>query len=70
MDMHLSEYMTDKKLSDEDVASAIDRSRVTVSRIRRRLVRPDWDTIARLKEWSGGLITAGDFEDIANGAAE
>jgi transcriptional regulator with XRE-family HTH domain len=55
--------MADKGLSDEDVAGAIGCSRVTVSRIRRRIVRPDWSTIKSLKEWSGGEITADDFED-------
>jgi hypothetical protein len=37
--VHLADYMADKGLSDEDVAKGIDRSRPTVSRIRRRLVR-------------------------------
>jgi hypothetical protein len=43
--VHLADYMADKGLSDEDVAKGIARSRPTVSRIRRRLVRPDWETI-------------------------
>ena len=55
--------MTSKGLSDEDVASAIEVSRVTVSRIRRRVVRPDWSTIKKLKELSGGAVTADDFEE-------
>lgn len=53
--------MTDKGLSDEDVASAIEVSRVTVSRIRRRVVRPDWETIKKLKEFSEGVVSADDF---------
>jgi transcriptional regulator with XRE-family HTH domain len=62
--MHLSEYMTANGLSDETVAAAIGVSRVTVSRIRRRKVRPDWPTIAKLKEFSGGQMSADDFERI------
>ena len=62
--MHLSDYMADRKLSDEQVAEAIRRSRVTVSRIRRRKVRPDWPTIEALREWSEGKITANDFEQL------
>lgn len=66
--MHLADYMTRKRLSDEDVAKEIKRSRATVSRIRRRKVRPDWETIEALKAFSGGKITANDF--IVREAAE
>ena len=55
--------MESRGLSDEDVAGAIEVSRVTVSRIRRRKVRPDWSTIGKLKDFSGGEITADDFQD-------
>lgn len=54
--------MFDRNLSDEAVADAIGCSRVTISRIRRSIVRPDWSTIKKLKELSGGLVTADDFE--------
>lgn len=60
--MHLSDYMTLKKLSDQQVAEEIRRTRATVSRIRRRRVRPDWETIEALKNWSRGEITADDFQ--------
>jgi transcriptional regulator with XRE-family HTH domain len=62
--MHLSDFMAARELSDEQVAEAIRRSRVTVSRIRRRKVRPDWDTILALREFSDGQITAEDFEQV------
>lgn len=62
--MHLSDYMAEKQLSDEQVAEAIRRSRATVSRIRRRKVRPDWDTIETIREWSDGKITADDFVSL------
>lgn len=51
-------------LSDDEVASALEVSRATVSRIRRRKARPDWSTIGKLKEFSGGQITADDFQDL------
>lgn len=60
--------MESRGLSDDDVAGAIDVSRVTVSRIRRRKVRPDWSTIGKLKEFSGGEITADDFQDLPDEA--
>ena len=59
--MHLSEYMASKSLSDDQVAIAIKRSRATVSRIRRKKVRPDWDTIEALREFSDGIVTADDM---------
>ena len=59
--MHLSDYMKPLGHTDEHVAGAINRSRVTVSRIRRQIVRPDWQTIEEIKRCSGGLVTADDF---------
>lgn len=62
--MHLSDYMTEHKLSDEDVAKSIGRSRATVSRIRRRKVRPDWQTIESIKEFTRGVVSADDFLEV------
>lgn len=62
--MHLSDYMTTNNLDDDTVAAAIERSRVTVSRIRRRKLRPDWETIRRLRVFCDGKVTADDFENI------
>jgi ribosome-binding protein aMBF1 (putative translation factor) len=62
--MHLSDYMAENQLSDEAVAVKIKRSRATVSRIRRRKVRPDWKTIKVLEKFSGGVITANDFLNV------
>lgn len=66
--VHLADYMADLGLSDEDVAKGINRSRPTVSRIRRRLVRPDWETIEKIKEFTGGKSTADDYQDIREAA--
>lgn len=62
--MHLSEYMLWKNLTDLQVADRIGRDRATVSRIRRRIVRPDWATILLLKKMSAGQITADDFTEL------
>lgn len=62
--MHLSDYMAEKNLSDEDVAAAIGKSRVSVSRYRRKLVRPDWQGVERIKEWSAGLVTGDDWYEL------
>ena len=66
--MHLSDYMAERGLKDQEVAEKIQRSRVTVSRIRRRKVRPDWPTIEALREWSGGAISANDFQQAERAA--
>jgi len=62
--IHLSDYMSAHNLTDDDVAAAVERSRVTISRIRRRKVRPDWDTIQKIKEFTNGAVTADDFADL------
>jgi transcriptional regulator with XRE-family HTH domain len=66
--VHLADYMADKGLSDEDVAKGIKRSRPTVSRIRRRLVRPDWETIEKITKFTNGFSTADDYQNIEEGA--
>ena len=62
--VHLADYMADKGLSDEEVAAGIKRSRPTVSRIRRRLVRPDWETIEEIKKFTEGQSTADDYSSL------
>lgn len=62
--MHLSDYMEANNLSDDVVAEGIERTRETVSRIRRRKVRPDWDTIQKIKEYTNGVVTADDFQRL------
>lgn len=63
--MHLSEYMELHNLDDDAVAAGIKRTRVTVSRIRRRKVRPDWATIELIKAFTGEASTADDYQDIS-----
>lgn len=62
--VHLADYMATKGLSDDEVATGINRSRPTVSRIRRRLVRPDWATIEEIKTFTKGESTADDYVNI------
>jgi transcriptional regulator with XRE-family HTH domain len=66
--MHLSDYMALKGLSDEKVAEGLGCSRATVSRIRRRKVRPDWTTIEKIKAFTDDQVTADDF--VLKDAAE
>ena len=62
--MHLSDYMAKHKLNDAAMAEKIARSRATVSRIRRRVVRPDWETIERISALTKGQVTADDFQSL------
>lgn len=62
--MHLADYMEWKGLTDLEVAGGINRTRSTVSRIRRRLVRPDWETIEKIKTYTKGACTADDFQAL------
>ncbi len=62
--MHLSDYMAARGLKDEEVSQSIQCSRPTVSRIRRKLVRPGWDTIEKIKEFTGGASTADDYQHL------
>lgn len=62
--VHLADYMIANNLSDSEVAEGINRSRPTVSRIRRKLVRPDWETIEKIKEYTNGVCSADDFQNL------
>ncbi len=62
--MHLSDYMTLKSLTDDDVAAAIGRVRVSVSRYRRRLVRPDWAAIDAIETFTNGAVGPADWKEI------
>jgi transcriptional regulator with XRE-family HTH domain len=63
--MHLATYMAEKGLSDEDVAAAIARSRVSVSRYRRKLIRPEWETIEAIRLYTKGRVTEADWRRLS-----
>jgi hypothetical protein len=69
--MHLSDYMARHGLDDdamvEEIRKATKRklSRPTISRIRRRIVRPTWETLDLLHKATGGAVTADDFRQVA-----
>lgn len=56
--MQLSDYMKQRGLSDEELAAATGRSRATVSRWRRRKLRPSWDALERIRNFTNGQVTA------------
>ena len=63
MPMHLSAYMAERNLSDEQVAGAISKNRVTISRYRRGIERPSSTTIGEIFAWSDGKVTPNDWFD-------
>jgi transcriptional regulator with XRE-family HTH domain len=62
--MHLADYMAERSLSDEDVAAAIGKSRVSVSRYRRKLIRPEWDAIDAIRRYTKGQVTEADWRKL------
>lgn len=65
--IHLSDYMAANDLTDPDVAEAIGVTRASVSRFRRRKMRPDWQTIEKIKQFTGGQVTADDWASLECG---
>lgn len=64
--MHISEFMERNDLDDEAMAAkirtkAVACDRTEVSKYRRRLIRPNWTKIARIREVSGGQVSADDW---------
>ena len=52
----LPEWMDAVGLKDEDVGKLVDRTRTSISRIRRGIVMPDYDLMVRFREVSGGKV--------------
>lgn len=68
--MKLAHWMERERKSDDDMAAEISRSRTTVSRIRRELIRPDWETMERIFEATNGEVTPNDYFTATEVAAE
>jgi transcriptional regulator with XRE-family HTH domain len=65
-DMHLSDYLSKLKLSDEDFAERAGVDRSTVSRWRNRVMRPSAEQIVNINEITGGRVDpASWFEPVA-----
>lgn len=68
--MHLADYMIANELSDEQVAEAIGRSRVSISRYRRKIEQPSLQTAQKFHSWSEGKIALEDWPATHSEAAE
>lgn len=59
--MKLADYMALARVDDAGFAKQINRSRETVSRLRRGKMRPDWETMEQIREVTKEAVTANDF---------
>jgi transcriptional regulator with XRE-family HTH domain len=72
--MKLSDYFRKRheageKITEAQLGQQIGLSQSQVSRIRNNLSRPQWETLVRLHEVTGGAVTVGDYYPLP-GAAE
>jgi hypothetical protein len=64
--MQLADWMIRHDVDDNEMAARLSTrdvtcDRSTVSRYRRKLMRPGWSMIERIKEVTGNKVTADDF---------
>lgn len=63
--MHLSDYLSKKKLSPAEFGDLIGKHRTTVVRLCSGTRRPDIDTIQKIHEVTDGKVRAEDFYERA-----
>ncbi len=61
--MKLDQYLTQHDLTDAAFAEKVGRSQSSINRIRRGETRPDWKTMERIVEVTGGDVSPNDFLD-------
>lgn len=67
--MKLSDYLTERKISDSDFADSIKRDATTVWRLKTERTLPDWKTVAAIIDATEGAVTANDFVPTQHEAA-
>lgn len=67
--MRLNEWMTDAGVTDEALALQVEADRTTISRIRRGTRMPSPDMMRKIREATGGAVTANDFVHVGDEAA-
>ena len=66
--MRLRDYMTIHGLREDWVAWKLGLDRSSVNRIVRGVQKPSWETIAKIKRFTKGEVTADDFMKTVEGA--
>lgn len=59
--MKLADYLATMGLTDEAFASQVGISQSQVSRLKRGLSRPSWDSLVAIERATGGAVAAADF---------
>ncbi len=62
--MTLAEYLTEKDLSDAEVARALDTEPSTVGRWRKRETSPDAGNLEKLLHYCGGRCSIGELRAV------
>ena len=59
--MKLDTFLKSANLDDEAFGAQIQRDRTTVYRLRTGKRAPDWDTVIKIREATGGKVSAEDW---------
>ncbi len=59
--MRLKDWLSERRMTGSDFADLISVDKSNVSRWINGHVRPEWDVIKRIKDATGGAVTADDF---------
>lgn len=68
--MTLGTYLSANKMTDEAFAALVGMSQSQISRLRRGLSKPSWESLAAIERATGGVVTAADFMTPMPEAAE
>lgn len=67
--MKLALYLSEEEMTDEAFGAKVGLSQSQISRIKRGISRPSWDTVAAIERETGGKVTASDFAQPADPVA-
>lgn len=59
--MKLADFLNQSQLTDEAFAASVGISQSQVSRLKRGVSQPSWDTVAAIERATSGEVTASDF---------
>jgi hypothetical protein len=63
--MKLSDWMSERQLTDEAMAAMSEADRGTISRVRRGVNKPSWQLATRIAAATSGAVTPNDFIDLS-----
>jgi transcriptional regulator with XRE-family HTH domain len=66
--MKLAEFLNTEKLTDEAFGALVGMSQSQISRIKRGVSRPSWESLAAIERVTDGKVRAADFIPEASAA--